>query len=135
MPGTVMMERGDIAYVVDTEKAFEEAVLSVLRSVERSGWALFGVYDIRERLAAKGFDQPPLKVIEICSAGHADRLLRGERLVSLCLPCRIAVIGGGDRVRIAGMRPGALAGLFRGVPASGAAEAEKEVRAIIDGAR
>jgi hypothetical protein len=37
MPGAVMMERGDIAYVVDTEKAFEEAVLSVLRSVERSG--------------------------------------------------------------------------------------------------
>jgi len=49
------MNINDFAYVVETNKRFDEAVISVLKSVDKKGWALFNVYDVQERLTAKGF--------------------------------------------------------------------------------
>ena len=65
------MELEDFAYIVETEKSFDETVVSVLKAVEQKGWTLFQIYDVRERLAAKGFEQKPLKINAICSARHA----------------------------------------------------------------
>ena len=56
----------DFAYIVETNKSFDEAVTSVLKAVDQKGWSLFQIYDVRERLSAKGFQQKPLKIIEIC---------------------------------------------------------------------
>ena len=81
------MKIEDFAYVVETKKSFEEAVVSVLRAVEQKGWALFQIYDIKERMAAKGFEQKQLKIIEICSAKYANQFLNKNRFISLCMPC------------------------------------------------
>ncbi|MFZ5501763.1 MAG: DUF302 domain-containing protein, partial [Candidatus Micrarchaeota archaeon] len=83
------MKLGDFAYIAETKKDFDEAVISVLKAADKKGWAVFAVYDVRERLAAKGFSQGKLKIIEICSAKHADAFLRKNRFVSLCMPCKI----------------------------------------------
>ena len=56
----------DFAYIVETKKNFDEAVVSVLKAVEKKGWTLFQIYDVKERLAAKGFTQKPLRISEIC---------------------------------------------------------------------
>ena len=69
------MKLEDFAYVVETEKSFEQAVTPVLKSAEQKGGVLFQIYDIKERLAAKGFEQKPLKIIEICKAKHANNFL------------------------------------------------------------
>jgi len=76
------MKKEEFACIVETGKKFDDAVVSVLKAVEQKGWSLFQVYDIRERLAAKGFEHKPLKIIEICSAKHASRLLRKDRFFS-----------------------------------------------------
>ncbi len=75
------MRTEDFAYVVTTRKSFDDAVVAVLKAVDQKGWALFGVYDVRERLAAKGFGQEPLKIIEVCSAKHASRFLEKNKLI------------------------------------------------------
>ena len=80
------MNPNDFAYVVETKKSFDKAVISVLKSVEQKGWALFQIYDVKERLAAKGFEQDNLKIIEICSGKYANQLLNKNRLTSLCMP-------------------------------------------------
>ena len=85
------MEIEDFAYVVETEKSFDEAVVSVLREVESLGWTLFNVYDIRERLAVKGFEQKPLKIIEICSGKHANNFLNKMKINCLIQNLRDAV--------------------------------------------
>lgn len=46
------MNLEDFTYVVDTQKSFDDAVVSVLREVEKKGWAVFNVIGISERLAA-----------------------------------------------------------------------------------
>ena len=129
------MKTEDFAYIVETEKSFDEAVVSVLKSVEQKGWSLFQIYDVKERLAAKGFKQEPLKIIEICSGKHANNFLNKNRLISLCMPCKINVLEENGKIKIAGMKPTMISQFFPEVSEEEAEEVEKEVREIVDNAK
>ncbi len=125
----------DFVYIVETEKSFDEAVISVLKSVEQKGWALFQIYDIKERLAAKGFNHEKLKIIEICSAKHASKFLSKNKMVSLCMPCKINVLEDKGKVKIAGMNPIIISEFFPEISREEAKEAEKDIKEIIDNAK
>lgn len=129
------MKIEDFAYIVETEKSFDEAVVSVLKSVEQKGWALFQIYDIKERLAAKGFEQKPLKIIEICSGKYANQFLSKNRLISLCMPCKINVLEENEKVKIAGMKPTVIAQFFPEVDRKEAEQVEKDIIEMIDNSR
>mgnify|MGYP001606464723 CR=1 FL=1 len=118
----------------ETEKSFDEAVVSVLKSVEQKNWTVFNIYDISERLAAKGFSHKPLKIIEICSGKHANKLLNKNRLVSLCMPCKINVIENNGKVIIAGMNPALVSEFFSEIAKEDVLEVEKEIKEIIENA-
>ena len=42
------MRTEDFVYLVETKKSFDEAVVAVLKAVEKQGWALFQIYDVKE---------------------------------------------------------------------------------------
>ena len=126
------MNLQDFAYVVETQKDFDEAVVAVLKAVEQKGWALFQIYDVKERLAAKGFQQQRLKIIEICSGKYANAFLTKNRLISLCMPCKINVIEEGNVIKIAGMKPSLISQLFPEVTAEEAALVEKDLKDMVD---
>src|SRR3989344_4902869 len=131
----------DIKWVVsdlrkfETEKSFDEAVVSVLKSVEQKGWSLFQIYDVKERLAAKGFKQEPLKIIEICSGKYANQFLNKNRLISLCMPCKINVLDENGKVKIVGMKPTMISQFFSEVDRKEAEQVEKDVIEMVDNAR
>ena len=129
------MKTEDFAYIVQTEKGFDEAVVSVLKTVEQKGWTIFQVYDIKERLAAKGFAQKPLKIVEICSGKYANQLLNTNRLISLCMPCKINLLEEGGKVKIVGMKPTIISQFFPEVIKKEAEEVEKDLKEIIDNAK
>ena len=129
------MDIGDFAYIVETEKSFDDAVVSVLKAVEQKGWSLFQVYDVKERLAAKGFSQKPLKIIEMCSAKYANQFLNKNRLISLCMPCKINVVEDNGKVKIIGMKPTMISQFFPEVDEQEAREAETDIIDIIEKAR
>ena len=122
----------DFAYIVETKKSFDEAVVSVLKAVDQKGWVLFQIYDVKERLSAKGFEQKPLKIIEVCKTKHANNFLNKNRLISLCLPCKINVFEDKGNVKIVGMNPKIMAQLFPEVSESDAEEVSKEIKEIIE---
>ena len=129
------MNMEDFAYIAGTDKSFDEAVVSVLKAVEQKGWSLFQIYDVKERLAAKGFSQKPLKIIEMCSAKYANQFLNKNRLISLCMPCKINVIEDEGDVKIIGMKPTMMSQFFPEVSAEEVREAEKDIIEIIEKAR
>ena len=129
------MDIGDFAYIVETKKSFDEAIVSVLKSIEQKGWSLFQVYDVKERLAAKGFSQKPLKIIEMCSAKYANQFLNKSRLISLCMPCKINVVEDNGKVKIIGMKPTMISQFFPEVDEQEAREAETDIIDIIEKAR
>ena len=125
----------NFVYSVETKKSFEEAVVSVLKSVDQKSWALFQIYDIKERLAAKGFKQEPLKIIEICSGKHANNFLNKNRFISLCMPCKINVLEDKGKVKIVGMKPTIISKFFSEISQKEAEEVEKDVKEIVDNAK
>jgi uncharacterized protein (DUF302 family) len=129
------MDEKDFLYVVRTEKSFQDATVAVLQAIDNKGWTVFGIYDVRERLAAKGFTQEPLKIIEFCNAKAAQAMLSQNRLVSACMPCRINVLQEGDGVRLVAMRPSSMAQFFQGLDTQAAQAVENDVRQIVDDAR
>ena len=129
------MKTEDFAYIVETEKSFDDAVVSVLKIVEEKKWSIFNVYDIKERLRAKGFEQKPLKIIEICSGKYANQFLNTNRLISLCMPCKINILEENGKVKIAGMRPTIISQFFPEVSKKEAEEVEKDIKEIVDGAK
>jgi len=129
-----MDERGFL-YVVPTDKAFHDAAVAVLAAIERRGWSVFGTYDVHERLAAKGFKQAPIKIIEFCNAKHANELLSQNRLVSACMPCRINVLQESDGVRLVAMRPNVMGQFFQNLDAKTADAVEQDIRQIVDDAK
>ena len=128
----IKMEIEDFVYIVETDKSFDEAVVSVLKTAESFGWALFNVYDIRERLAAKGFEQEPLKIIEICSGKYANAFLNKNKLISLCMQCKINVFEENGKVKIAGMNPIIMPEFFKEIKKEEAEEVEKVIKEIIN---
>jgi uncharacterized protein (DUF302 family) len=126
------MNVDDFAYIVETEKSFNEAVVSVLKAVEQKGWSIFQIYDIKERLAAKGFEHKPLKIIEICSGKHANNFLSKNRLISLCMPCKINVMEEDNKVKIIGMKPSMISQFFPEVQQEETEEAERDIKEIVD---
>ena len=129
------MKIDDFAYIVETKKSFDEAVVSVLKAVEQKGWTLFQVYDVKERLAAKGFSQKPLKIIEICSGKHANNFLNKNRMISLCMPCKINVLEEDGNVKIIGMKPTIITQFFPEVSKREAEEVERDIIEMVDKAR
>ena len=129
------METKDFAYVVETKKNFDEAVVSVLKEVEAAGWTLFNVYDIKERLAAKGFKQEPMKIIEICSGKYSNEFLNKNKLVSLCMPCKINVFEEDGKIKIAGMMPTIISEFFNEVKKEEAEEVEGIIKEIINSSK
>ena len=128
------MKIEDFAYILETEKSFDEAVVSVLKAVEQKNWTIFQIYDVKERLAAKGFEQNPLKIIEICSGKYANQFLNKNRLISLCMPCKINILEENGKVKIAGMRPTMISQFFQEVSKKEAEEVEKDIKEIVNNA-
>ncbi len=130
------MKTEDFLYTVETEKSFSDTVISVLKTVEeKKGWSIFQVYDIKERLEAKGFKQEPLKIIEICSGRYANELLNKNKLISVCMPCKINVLEENGKVKIIGMKPTIISQFFQEVNREEAEEVEKDIKEIIDNAK
>ena len=129
------MNIDNFAYIVETKKSLDDAVISVLKAVEQKGWALFQIYDIKERLAVKGFTQKPLKIIEICSGKYANQLLNKNRLISLCMPCKINVLEEDGKVKIIGMNPKIMSKFFPEISEQEAKEVEKDIKEIINNAK
>ena len=129
------MKTDDFAYIIETKKSFDDAVVSVLNVVEQKGWALFQIYDIKERLAAKGFRQKPLKIIEICSGKYANQFLNKNRLISLCMPCKINVFEENKKVKIVGMKTTIISQFFPEVERKEAEQVEKDIIEMINNAK
>ena len=129
------MKAEDFAYIVETEKSFCEAVVSVLKAVEQKGWSLFQIYDVKERLAAKGFEHNSLKIIEICSGKYANRFLNKNRLISLFMPCKINVLEENGRIKIVGMKPTMISKFFPEVSKEEAEEVEKDIVEIVNNSK
>lgn len=84
-------------------------------------------------MAEKGFPREPLKVIEICNAKYASRVLDKDVKIALMLPCPICVYVEGGKTHISTLLPSSIADFFPQAGIEGlASEVEKIVLKIVE---
>jgi uncharacterized protein (DUF302 family) len=126
----------EFEYTVTSDKAFPEAVEAVEKKAAEMGFRVLHTHDFAATLAEKGFPREPLKLVEICNAKYASRILEKDVKLSLMLPCPISVYVQGGQTHISTLLPTSIAQFFpnAGIEAI-AAEVETAVLNIVDAAR
>ncbi|MBU3942991.1 DUF302 domain-containing protein [Patescibacteria group bacterium] len=92
-------------YTVKTNKTFDETVIAIKEETLKAGFSVLHIHDIKEKLSTMGFEIEPLKIIEVCNAKSAYKVLQEDIKISLCLPCKINVYIKNGQTFISGMRP------------------------------
>lgn len=93
-------------YLVETDKAFDEASADLDVSVKRNGFGVLHVHDLGTTSRTKGvaFDEQ-CKVFEVCNPQQAAKVLDSDMRLNMALPCRISVFTERGKTRIGLIRP------------------------------
>jgi len=93
-------------HCVETDKSVARAADDLAAAVQRHGFGVLHVYDLKKTLASKGVDVPhECRILDVCNPQQAGRVLSADMNLSTVLPCRIAVYDHGGRTWIGMVRP------------------------------
>ncbi len=122
-----------LAYVVESERAFDELVADVEKKTAENGFRVLYVHDVQKTLQEKGFTFPGYKIIEICNAKLAHTVLQADRNIGLMMPCKINVYERDGKRYLAGMLPTLISEFFPDAPLGSAPEeVENIIKKIIN---
>lgn len=125
-------------YVVETDKTAQQAVIDLKAAVERHGFGVLHVHDLKSTFASKGFDFPnECQILEVCNPQQAMKVLSEDMGLNIALPCRISVYEENGQTKIGMARPTDMLAALSDSPAlrTVAREVEQKTMQMIDDAR
>lgn len=93
-------------YLVESDKAFDQASADLESAVKRHGFGVLHVHDLGTTLRSKGiaFDEQ-CKVFEVCNPGQAAKVLSTDMRLNMALPCRISVFTEKGKTKMGLIKP------------------------------
>lgn len=130
MPGMMLnVHKSRFATVQETCTALEQAI-------KDGGWSSPATRDMKAAMAKHGVEFPgEVKIVELCKADYAKRVLTTNPEVLTLMPCAWGVYEGADgHVYISGMNMGLMGKMFGGTIAEvmGGSVAQDEHRMLAD---
>ena len=122
-------------FIIDTEKSVEQAATDLAAAVQRHGFGVLHVYDMKDTLKKKGFDLPAeCRILEVCNPAQAVKVLTTDMSLNMALPCRVSVYEDNGRTRIGMIPPTQLLGLLSNdsALAATAEEIEAAIKVMIE---
>jgi uncharacterized protein (DUF302 family) len=113
----VSMVKSRMISVQESSLSFEETVAALEGNIAAAeGWSSPGTRDLNGMMAKHGVTfTPRVKLVEMCKAPYAARVLQHDRKVATLMPCAIAVYEDDDgRVWLSKMNLGLMGKLFGG---------------------
>lgn len=102
----------EFVHVVSASRSVAEVVESVKENASRLGFRVLHVHDVAATLADKGFEREPLRIIELCHAPSAHRVLGEDINIGYFIPCKINVYEQNGQVYLGTLRPTMMAQFF-----------------------
>lgn len=103
----------NIKYEVMTNKSFEEAVSSIVKSLEEQKFGVLWQLNFKEKLHEKGIDfNSKFMILEVCNPHKANEVLTKHIDVGYFLPCKLVVFEKEGTVRIGMLSPEVLIGML-----------------------
>jgi uncharacterized protein (DUF302 family) len=126
----------ELSYTVKTGKGVDEAVAAVEKAAQDKKFRVLFVHNVDRTLKEKGFEREPYRIVEICNAVFASKVLEEDISIGLFLPCKINVYAVEGQTYISGMNPGLMSRFVDNPQINSiAADVEKIIHAIVDGAK
>ncbi len=125
-------------YIVDSNKAFEQASNDLDAAVKRNGFGVLHIHDLGETLRSKGIEfTEQCRVFEVCNPMQAAKVLSADMRLNMALPCRISVYTEGGATKIGLIKPAQmLSGLSDNKEIAGlASEVEAKTIKMVDEAK
>jgi len=96
----------------DVDRTCEE----LKKAIESNGWDCPAIRDMNKSMAKHGVQfERPVRIVELCKADYAKRVLSTNPEVSTLMPCAWGVYEGPDgKVHISGMNMGLMGKMFGG---------------------
>lgn len=93
-------------YIVETNKAFEQAATDLDTAVKKHGFGVLHIHDLGNTLRSKGmaFDEQ-CRVFEVCNPAQAAKVLATDMRLNMALPCRISVFTKAGKTMIGLIKP------------------------------
>lgn len=107
MMGDLMMPMFD-DYTVETAKDIEAATASVQEKAAEKGFTVMGVHDLQAIFGRKGFQHEAVRIVEMCNEQFGSHLLGVDPMMSLMMPCKVAVYVNNGKTYISALRPRAM---------------------------
>lgn len=102
-----------IKYEVTTSKTFDEAVTSIIKSLEEQKFGVLWKLNFKDKLEEKGIDfESNFMILEVCNPYKAKEVLTRHIDVGYFLPCKVAVYEESGTVKIGMMNPEMLIGML-----------------------
>jgi uncharacterized protein (DUF302 family) len=119
LAGIVVGMRSLMVLHYDSPRGFDETVLAVESAAKAAGWATPGTMNLNKSMAKHGVNfKPRVRLVRLCKAPYAAKVLGGARHMATMMPCRIAVYETDEgKVKIAKLNTGLLGKVFGGVVA------------------
>lgn len=96
----------DLKYELSTEKSFDDAVTSIIKSLEEQKFGVLWKLNFKEKLKEKGVDfDTNFMILEVCNPHKAKEVLSRHIDVGYFLPCKVAVYEDNGAVKIGMARP------------------------------
>ena len=102
---------------VTSNRSVESAVAALEECASEFGLSVLNVHDLAQKMTDKGFPfGTPVRVVDICSAQHANQVLSARIEVATAMPCRIAAYEKDGRTVLSTLRPTVLLPMFSEEP-------------------
>lgn len=124
-------------YIQKTPKSVQDAARDLEAAVQKHGFGVLHVYDLKETLTRKGHPlEPGCRVFEVCNPQHASRVLARDMRINMALPCRISVYENAGTTEVGTILPTEMLSALSKDPElrEVAQHVEQTLKAIIDDA-
>ncbi|MBD3233693.1 MAG: DUF302 domain-containing protein [candidate division Zixibacteria bacterium] len=118
----------DYGYTVTTAKDIDDAVAAVEKATQDNGFRVLHIHHVDNTLRDKGIEREPYKIVEVCNAKFAAKVLEANINIGLFLPCKINVYRHDGTNYISGLRPQIMSEMFEN---PGIKDVADEVEGII----
>lgn len=110
-------------YARESQKTLDQVVEKLESAVTEHGFGILGVYDLKEKLAAKGVSfNRECRVFEVCNPLQAKKVLDVDISIANALPCRICVYEQDGKVCVSMIKPTFMLDLFHKAELKGVAK-------------
>jgi RNA polymerase-binding protein DksA len=122
-------------YIVPTSKNVGDAASDLQAAVQKHGFGVLHVLDLKETLTRKGHPlDSECRIFEVCNPRYAARVLKLDMRLNMALPCRVSVFDDEGVTKIGTILPTEiLRGLSKDPELEEVADSvETTIRAIVD---